>query len=216
MDGNGIGGAGGTNGVGPPLRLLGIGGSTRPGSLTLAALAAALGLAAAAGTQTRLVDVRALGLPLYEEGRALGDYPASLVDLLGEARRADAFLLCTPTYLGTMAGGMKNALDALSFLAGDDPPYLGGKPVGLLALGGANAADALTALAHAARSLNGLVVPTAVAVPPRSLDRERGGFADEAVERRVGRMVGEVVDLGRRLRRPTFEVVSSAGTEATL
>lgn len=192
----------GTNGAGPPLRVLGIGGSTRAGSSSLAALTAALGLAEAAGAETALADVRALGLPLFEEGRALGDYPAALAELLAAARRADAFLLCTPTYLGTVAGAMKNVLDALSFLAEDDPPYLGGKPVGLLALGGANAADALTALGHAARSLNGLVVPTAVAVPSRALDRERGGFADEAVRRRVGRTVGEVVDLGRRLRRP--------------
>lgn len=192
----------GTNGAGPPVRVLGIGGSTRRGSSSLAALTAALELAAAAGAETALADVRALGLPLYDEERALEDYPASLGRLLAEVRGADAFLLCTPTYLGTVAGAVKNALDALSFLAGDDPPYFGGKPVGLLALGGANAADALTALGHAARSLNGLVVPTAVVVPARAIDGGSGAIVDEAVRRRVGRMVGELVDLGRRLRRP--------------
>ena len=191
----------GTNGSGSPPRVLGIGGSTRRGSSSLAALAAALGLAAAAGAETALADVRALGLPLYDEDRALEEYPASLGWLLAEVRAADAYLLATPTYLGTVAGGVKNALDALSFLVGDDPPYFGGKPVGLLALGGANAADALTALGHAARCLNGLVVPTAVVVPARAIDGGSGAIVDEAVRRRVGRMVGEVVDVGRRLRR---------------
>jgi FMN reductase len=163
---------------------------------------AALRLAAEIGAETTLADVRALDLPLFDEDRPLAAYPASLAWLLAEARAADAVLLCTPTYLGTVAGAMKNALDALSLLADDRPPYLGGKPVGVMAFGGANAANGLTALEQAARSLNGLVVPTAVAVPGRAIDGATGAVVDEAVGRRLGRMVGELVDLGRWLRQP--------------
>ena len=192
----------GPNGSGPPVRVLGIGGSTRRGSRSLAALMAALRLAAEIGAETTLADVRALDLPLFDEDRPLAAYPASLAWLLAEARAADAVLLCTPTYLGTVAGAMKNALDALSLLADDRPPYLGGKPVGVMAFGGANAANGLTALEQAARSLNGLVVPTAVAVPGPAIDGASGAVVDEAVGRRLGRMVGELVALGRRLRQP--------------
>ncbi len=191
----------GQNGAGPPVRVLGIGGSTRWGSRSLAALRAALGLAEGMGAETALADVRALGLPLYDEDRPPAAYPAALAWLLAEARAADALLLCTPTYLGTVAGAMKNVLDALSFLADDRPPYLGGKPVGVMAFGGANAANAITALEQAARCLNGLVVPTAVVVPGRAVDGASGAVDDEGVGRRMGRMVGEVVELGGR-RRP--------------
>ncbi|MDP9364036.1 MAG: NAD(P)H-dependent oxidoreductase [Chloroflexota bacterium] len=199
----------GTNGSGPPVRVLGIGGSTRRGSRSLAALRAALALAAEAGAETVLADVRALGLPLFDEDRDGTDDPASLGWLLAQARAADALVFCSPTYLGTVAGGVKNALDCLSLLAADDPPYLGGKPVGVMAVGGANAANAIEALGQAARSLRGLTVPTAVAVPERALDTA-GALADEAVRRRLGRMVGEVIDLGRRLRPDAAGTVLSA------
>jgi FMN reductase len=192
------------NGTGPPVRMLGIGGSTRLGSTSLAALRAALRLAEEAGAETALADVRTLALPLYDEDRALVDYPASLDRLLAEARAADAYVLCTPTYLGTIAGAVKNVLDLLSFLANDAPPYLGGRPVGLVAVGGANAAQALVALQQAAQSLHGLVVPTAVTVPRWAIGAEGEGLEDEAIRRRMQRMTGELIDVGRRLRRPAL------------
>ena len=192
----------GRNGAGPPVRVLGIGGSTRLGSTSLAALRSALRLAAEAGAETALADVRTLALPLYDEDRAVADYPASLGHLLAAARAADAYLLCTPTYLGTIAGALKNVLDLLSFLASEAPPYLGGKPVGLMAVGGANAAQALVALQQTAQSLNGLVVPTVVTVPRWAIGAGSEGLVDAAIRRRLQRMTGELVDVGGRLRRP--------------
>lgn len=189
----------GTNGAGSPVRLLGIGGSTRRRSGSLAALRATLRLAEAAGAATALADVRALGLPLYDEERALPDYPASLGWLLTEARAADGLLLCSPTYLGTVAGATKNVLDLLSLLAGNTPSLLGGRPVGLMATGGANAFGAIDALGQAARSLNGLAVPTVVMVGNGAIG-PTGEIAHEATRRRLDRMVAEVIDLARRLR----------------
>jgi len=102
-------------------RLLVIGGSTRAGSLSLRALQAALRLAEEAGARTVLADVRALDVPLYNADRRLEDYPPTLAWLLREARAADAYILCSPTYHGTVAGAVKNVLDALNFLASDTP-----------------------------------------------------------------------------------------------
>ncbi len=185
-----------------PVRVLGLGGSTRPGSASFALVRAALAMAAAVGAETRAADVGRLDLPLLEEGRAVADYPPAVGRLLAEARAADALLLCSPTYLGTLSGAMKNLLDFFSLLAGDDPPYLGGRPVGLLAFGGANAAHTLTALGHVAHALDALVVPTSVVVPGAAVDRARGAIVDPKIERRLRRMAAEVVDLGGRLRRP--------------
>ncbi len=188
------------NGAGS--RVLGIGGSTRQGSRSVIALQAALRLAADLGATTSLADVRTLALPLYDQDRSLTEPDPALAWLLTEVRAADAYLLCTPTYLGTIAGSVKNALDSLTLLSGDDPPFLGGKPVGLIALGGANATDAITALGHVTHCLNGLAVPTTVAVPGQAVDRLSGQIGNEAVLRRLRRMVGEVVRLSALLRRP--------------
>ena len=70
-------------------------------------------------------------------------------------RAADSFVLCSPTYHGTITGAVKNALDALNFLderPGDTRrPDLGGRPMALMALGDGGAANVLTSLYHASR-----------------------------------------------------------------
>lgn len=181
-----------------PIRVLGIGGSIRQGSKSLVLLKNALREAEDAGAEVILADVRALDLPIYDDDRPLADYPSSLHELLAAARAADAFILCSPTYHGTVSGAVKNALDALNFLFDDDPRYLGGKPVALLALGGGGAANVLNSLHHATRALNGLTVPTTVIASGSAI--HAGEITDEAVRRRLQGMVHELLDLTLRLR----------------
>src|SRR5687768_11426743 len=170
-----IGGANGRNpatATAGPVRILGIGGSNRKGSKSLIALETALRLAEEAGAESVLADVRALGLPVFDPDRPRSEYPPTLDWLLDEAWRADGYLLCSPTYHGTVAGGVKNVLDTLDLLGDAVPPYFGGKPVGLLALGGASAMNTINALYHATRALNGLAMPTLVIVPGGAVDSQ--------------------------------------------
>lgn len=182
-----------------PLRILGIGGSTRQESQSLQVLKAALALAEEAGAQTVVADVRELSLPLYNPEWPLDAYPESLAWLLQEARAADAYILCSPTYHGTITGSLKNVLDALEFLGSDTPPYFGGKVVGLVALGG-GAHNVLNSLQHTARALNGLVVPIVVAVSSATLDPDTGRLNDAAVSRRLQAMIAQMLDLAHRLK----------------
>lgn len=183
-----------------PIRILGIGGSTRQGSVSLALLRAALGTAEEAGAQTALADVRALDLPLYSDDRPLADYPATLHWLLDEVRAADAYLLCSPTYHGTIAGAVKNVLDALNFLWDADPPYFGGKVVGLLALGGAGATNVINALHHTARAMNGLTAPTTAIIAQSAIDPALGTIRDGAAAQRLRQMAAEIIALTARLQ----------------
>ncbi len=181
-----------------PIRVLGIGGSTRQGSKSLVLLKSALREIEAAGAAVTLADVRALDLPIYDDDRPLEEYPPSLHRLLASARAADAFVFCSPTYHGTVSGAVKNALDALNFLFDDDPRYLGGKPVALLALGGGGAANVLNSLHHATRALNGLTIPTTVIASGGAI--HEGEVTDESVRRRLHTMAHELLDLTVRLR----------------
>ena len=185
----------------PPLRLLGLGGSTRHGSKSLVLLRTALQLAEAAGARVDLADVRSLGLPIYDEDRPLADYPPALPALLSAVREADAYVLCSPTYHGTLSGAVKNALDSLNFLGDVEPRYFGGKPVALMALGGGGAANVLTSLQHATRGLNGLVIPTVVMAGSGAVGD--GEVTDDYVKGRLRWMVDELLELALRLRRQT-------------
>ncbi len=191
----------------PPVRLLGIGGSTRQGSKSRALLRTALSIAEEAGAEVTLADVRELDLPMFNDDLPLNDYPARLAGLVAAARAADAFIFCSPTYHGTVSGAVKNALDHLNPLGDDEPAYLAGKPVGLMALGGGGAANVLTSLHHAARALNGLTIPMTVIASGSAI---RGGdVEDEAVQRRLRQMVEELIDYATRLRGPAAANLSS-------
>lgn len=189
----------GHNGTAPPPRVLGIGGSTRAPSASLSALRGVLQIASAAGAETALADVGALDLPLFDD-RPLDAYPTSLTNLLADVRAADAFILCSPTYHATIAGGMKNTLDFLSFLHRDTPPYLRANPVALMAVGGANAANVVSQLRDCTAALNGLAIPTSVCLPVRTIDIEHQSILDDRIHQRMVRMIDELLAVASRLR----------------
>ncbi len=194
-----------------PVRVLGIGGSTRSQSMSLVALRAALKVAEEVSAETHLAAVRDLDLPLYNGERTLSEYPASLSLLLEEVRAADAFVFSSPTYHGTISGAVKNVLDSLEFLASDQPAYLGGKPVALVGYGGASAMNVINSIYHTVRTINGLVVPTVVILSRDVLDVEHGEVRDATLHGRLSRMMREVIDLAQLMRlRSTISATQSA------
>ena len=113
------------------LLVVGLGGTTRQPSSTQWALRAALDAAEAAGAETVLLGADALDLPMYApEIPARTPRARKLVDLL---RRADGVVIASPGYHGTLSGLVKNALDYVEDMRGDDPPYLDGRPIGTIA-----------------------------------------------------------------------------------
>lgn len=183
-----------------PIRILGIGGSTRRTSNTLAVLKAVLVLAGEQGAATTLADVRELALPVYNEDIPLGDQPASLHWLLEQVQQADAFVLASPTYHGTISGAVKNVLDALHIRHGEERTYFDQRPVGLLAYGGPSAPNVINALSHSVRGMQGLQVPTVVTVARAAMDDSFVSIADEPTRKRVSRMVSELIHFARMHR----------------
>lgn len=188
--------------LGRPVRILGIGGTTSEKSWSLVPLQAALDRAREAGAETELASVYQLDLPMFRTDWRLEDYPPTLAWLIDEVRRADGIILCSPTYHGTISGALKNVLDSLIFLAWDTPPYLGGKPVAVMAYGGMTSMGVLQALTTCVRGLKGITVPTHVAVPERAIDRDTITIIDERITDRIDHMVGELLSFAARLRIP--------------
>lgn len=184
------------------LRVVGIGGTLREGSSSLGALRRALGAAGEAGAQTELLDLRDLALPMYEPGRPLAEYGEGAERLVDAMRGADALILSTAAYHGTLAGVTKNALDFAQFLSGDERPYFDGRVVGLISTAGGEMAGANTtgALVHVVHALRGTVAPLMVAVP-RAWERSDGdgNITDDGYGERLESLGRLVVDLASKL-----------------
>ena len=180
------------------MRVVGIGGTLREGSTSIGALRRALEAAGEAGAETRLLDLRVLDLPMYEPGRPLADFGPEAERFIEEVREADALLISTAAYHGTLAGVTKNALDFTQFLARDEWPYLEGRVVGLISTSGGErtAASTMDALVHVVHALRGVVAPSMVTIPRarRHSDGE-GNITDESYGGRLERLGRLVVQM---------------------
>lgn len=184
-----------TESTSSPIAILGIGGSTRDNSITLSVLRDILAMAEDAGAETTLIDVRDLDLPMYNEDIPLAEQSPQLHRLLAAVDRADAFVLASPTYHGTVPGALKNVLDALN--SGDTPSSstFEGRPIGLVAYGGPSSLNVVNALYHSVRGLRGIQVPTVVTVNGSQTGESGAGIADANTRKRAGTMVDELIKL---------------------
>jgi FMN reductase len=177
------------------LRIMAIGGSNREGSHTLSVLREVTALAGSASID--LLAIRDLRLPVYEPALPLADQPETLRDLLPRVQAADAFLLASPTYHGTISGALKNLLDALHIFRNEPRGTFAGRPVGLIAYGGPSAINTINALHHSARGMGGLIVPTILTVSSGQLNDDRTRIADERVRQRAQTLMAELLDLAQ-------------------
>ena len=90
------------------LKLLGVSGSLRAHSSGLRALSFILDTAREFGAETKLLDLREADLPMYNPD---AEPSARAMQARGDVKWAEAFVLATPDYHGSMSGAMKNFLD---------------------------------------------------------------------------------------------------------
>jgi FMN reductase len=184
------------------LKVVGIGGTLREGSTSLGALRRALAASGEAGAEVELLDLNELKLPMYEPRKSLDEYGHDARRLVDAVSGADALLLSTAAYHGTLAGVTKNALDYVQFLGKEEHPYFDGKVVGLITTAGGEqaAANANAAMVHVVHALRGIVAPLMVGVT-KAWQRtdDRGDITDDNYGRRLDDLGGLVVDLAQKL-----------------
>lgn len=180
------------------IHILGIGGSTRPGSSSERALRIAGAAAREAGATVQIIAGRDLLFPIFDTESSDRDPMArAFVDAV---RRADGLLISSPSYHGGISGLVKNALDYIEDLAPrhlgseTEPAYLDGRAVGVIAVasGWQATASTLQQLRQVAHALRGWPTPLGGAVNTEvTIVAEES--PDPAIEqvRMVGRQVTE-------------------------
>jgi NAD(P)H-dependent FMN reductase len=106
--------------LGGAVNVLGVASSMREESHSTRALQMVLEEAKKYGSESHLLELRKINLPLYDPGKYETDEPSSnkinnrnddLERITTAIKWADAFVLASPDYHGSMSGGMKNFLD---------------------------------------------------------------------------------------------------------
>lgn len=177
-----------------PLRIVGIGGTTKAGSSTEKALVACLTAAEQLGAQVEVIaGAKLAALPLYspEETTRTPEQQR----FVATVRDADGLILATPAYHGGMSGLLKNAIDLLEDLRDDRRPYLDGRAVGCIvtAYGWQGAGTTLTSVRTIVHALRGWPTPLGVtlntAIP-----------TDERMQLQIEMLAAQVVEFARRFR----------------
>ncbi len=145
--------------------IVGIGGTTRTPSSTDRALRLALRAAEDAGAAVHCFSGPFLvRLPHFApEHQTRSEEQQELVQMV---RRADGLIVASPGYHGGVSGLVKNALDLLEDLRGDEQSYLDGRAVGIVvtAAGWQAAVTTLHALRAIVHALRGWPTPLGAAL----------------------------------------------------
>ncbi|MBV9782233.1 MAG: NAD(P)H-dependent oxidoreductase [Acidisphaera sp.] len=178
--------------------IVGIGGTTRPGSTTERALQVALAAAAASGAETAMIGGTELQLPMYDP--AVPVHAPAAEHMVALIRRCHGLIIASPGYHGTMSGMIKNAMDYIEALRQDTPPYLEGRAVGCIvcAHGWQATGTTLVALRTMVHSLRGWPTPLGAAINSAQTSFSEDGACDDAGARQQLQIVGrQVVDFAR-------------------
>jgi FMN reductase len=177
--------------------VLGIGGTTVPGSSTERALRIALRGAEAQGLRTQMFDGAFLKrLPMYTPRV---ERSPEEVAFLAAVRDAQGIILASPGYHGSISGLMKNALDLTEETSKDTRPYFDDLPVGVIvtAYGWQAIGSTVAAMRSIVHALRGWPTPYAAGVNALQCKfDEQGGCTEPAVAEsllRVGQQVARAV-----------------------
>ena len=178
--------------------IVGLGGTTRPGSTSERALRAALDHAEAIGCRSEMFVGARLPAEIYDPTRT--DRSGEARALVAALRDADGIVIATPSYHGGISGLVKNALDFTEDLARDTRVYLEGRAVGcIVCADGAQAMGAtlasMRAIVHALRGW-----PTPYGATLNAAERPFGGDganADAGALEACRLVAEQVVDFAR-------------------
>ncbi len=185
------------------IKILCLGGSLDAGSSSLKMVKCAERKLASLGAETFLVDIRELKLPIFSYSSMKKGPAQKFSKILVKIHEADGYIFASPEYHGTVSAAFKNVIDHLEYLSAFKPPYLSSKPVGCIAIAGAESAghSTLTTMISIVNNLRAIAASTSFAIGSGSnLFTPADRLKDKNAERRLNRLAEEVYMLAVKLK----------------
>ena len=171
------------------LKILAVSGSMREGSYSRRALELVLQAARRRGAETSLLDLRTARLPMYVPDAAAADAAGHVAPVTEAVGWADALVLGSPDYHGSMSGAVKNFLDY-------HWEEFTGKLFGYVCASHEKGLTVMDQMRTAVRQCYGWSLPYGVSVHGEKDFDAAGRIINPAIERRLNMLGRDVVAYG--------------------
>lgn len=172
------------------IKVLGVGGSMRAGSHSTRTIVLGLERARELGAETRFIDLRELDLPMFRP--KLDPIPEVVRSVARDVAWADAYLIGSPDYHGSMSGAVKNFLDY-------HWKEFAGKLFGLVCASHEKGLTAMDQMRTAVRQCYGWSLPYGLALHADQ-DIDHAGELSPKVRHRLNMLVRDLVAYGTLIR----------------
>ena len=187
------------------LKILGVGSSMRRNSYGTKALKFILDMTKKYDTETRLLNLRETKLPLFDpDGSTKED--TSLSDELRKITNyviwADAFVLVSPDYHGSMSGVMKNFLDHYW-------EEFAGKTFGYVCTSHEKGLTAMDQMRTVIRQCYGWSLPYGVSINGELDFNTKGEIINDLLAKRLDMLAHDLITYGRLIREQFLKGISN-------
>jgi FMN reductase len=175
------------------LKVLGVGSSYNQASFGTKTLKILLNKMKTYDAETHLLDLHEVDLPIFNPGSL--EEPASLkIQKTGEeVNWADAFVLVSPDYHGSMSGSMKNFLDYYW-------EEFAGKTFGYVCTSHEKGLTVMDQMRTAVRQCYGWSLPYGISVNAEEDFNESGNIANDLLSKRLNILARDLVVYGKLIR----------------
>ena len=171
------------------LKILGVGSSMRKGSFSTLTLKIGLEFVKKQGMETRLLDLQNTPLPIfYSEEKETNE----IKKVKDAVKWADAFILATPDYHGSMSGSLKNFLD---YFWSD----FAGKLFGYICASHEKGLTTMDQMRTAVRQCYGWSMPYGISINGDE-DFENGDLKNQKIKARLEMLSRDLVIYGELVR----------------
>jgi NAD(P)H-dependent FMN reductase len=173
------------------LNVLGVGSSMRQGSYSTTALNMILDMARGNEAETKLLDLRQTNLPMLYAAK---DDTHDIVQVTELVEWADAYILATPDYHGSMSGSLKNFLDYFW-------SEFAGKTFGYIVASHEKGLTVMDQMRTAVRQCYGWSIPYGISINPEDDFNDNRKVINRKLSSRLDMLARDLVVYGKLIRK---------------